>query len=118
MTPGRAISGNGNPAIILWFLEIPCYLLLLAGIFILIRKEQYFAKGKAVFPFVFLLLFGLSLYLQYIHAIDIYKTLNNLIDRFGVINQYTNTVFINYYSFFSGIFGLLSIFQRYLPRAR
>jgi len=109
MLPGRAISGNGNLGLILWFFEIPLYLLLLAGIVYLVLKTKFFARCSFVYPFIFLVLLLVMGYLQYRHADRILKTIDGRIDEFGGINQYTNTIYINSYSFFIGIFALLMI---------
>ncbi|GGD98319.1 hypothetical protein GCM10010911_66400 [Paenibacillus nasutitermitis] len=115
MIPGRAISGNGNPAFILWFIEIPAYVFLLLGICYIVNKEKYFTNRSIYYPLLFLLIIVASVYLQYNHANHINSTNANLIDEYGWINQYTNTIYINYYTFLMGIFtllGLQSLFQR------
>ncbi|MFD0714807.1 hypothetical protein [Paenibacillus sp. GCM10027626] len=109
MRPGRGISGNGNPGLLLWFWEIPLYLLLLAGIVYLVVKTKFFARRGFFYPFFFLILLLASGYLQNGHAHRILLSIDGKIDEFGAINQYTNTIYINYYSFLIGIFTLLMI---------
>jgi hypothetical protein len=109
MTPGRAISGNGNPALVLWFFEIPAYVLLLFGLFYLVKQTKYFVHKTAIFPIVYFLLLCLSVYLQYNHVLKINRSIDQLIDEYGAINQYTNTIYINCYTFLIGIFALLTL---------
>jgi len=106
---GRAISGNGNPAILLWYLEIPLYVLLLFGIFYIVKKGKYFADRTILYPIFFLTLLMVNIYLQYVHASTILKSINHLIDEYGAINQYTNTIYLNLYTFLIGICALLAI---------
>lgn len=115
MIPGRAISGNGNPGILMWFIAIPCYLSLLGVIWICVRRGHIFKHGHAALPFVLLTLWGVIIYLQYRHATHIYNMLDGRIEEYGVINQYTNTVFLNGYTFLCGILGLLTV-QSFLQR--
>jgi len=123
MLPGRAISGNGNPGLVLWFFEIPLYLLLLAGITYLVLSTKLFARCSFIYPFIFLILLLVMGYVQYHHAGHILQSIDGRIDEFGAINQYTNTIYINQYSFFIGIFALLmtlsgmQIFRAYLRRS-
>jgi len=109
MMPGMAISGNGNPGLILWFFEIPLYLLLLAAITYLVLRTKFFARCSFVYPFTFLiLLLGIS-YIQCRHTDRILSSIDGRIDEFGAINQYTNTIYINQYSFLIGIFALFMV---------
>lgn len=109
MLPGKGISGNGNPALPLWFVEIPLYALLLVGIFLLVRQGRYFVATSVIVPCGFFVLFGLAVYLQIRHAAEINRSIAGLIDEYGWLNQYTNTIYLNYYSFFIGIFALLTV---------
>lgn len=109
MLPGRAISGNGNLAIILWFIEIPAYILLLSSMFYLVQREKYFANRTIIFPICFFVIFVAAIILQFDYANDINLSIAHLIDEYGAINQYTNTIYINYYTFLIGISFLLTV---------
>ncbi|CAH1200574.1 hypothetical protein PAECIP111893_01462 [Paenibacillus plantiphilus] len=71
MLPGKAISGNGNPALLLWFIEIPAYILLLAGIFYFVHREKYFANRTIIFPICFFVIFVAAIILQFDYATNI-----------------------------------------------
>ncbi|GLX70234.1 hypothetical protein [Paenibacillus glycanilyticus] len=110
MLPDKAISGNGNPAVILWFIELPMYLLLLAGIALIVHRERYLMHhNRARISIILLVLLAVSILLQVDKAQRIHDQIDGLIDEFGWLNQYTNTIYINFYSFLSGILLMLFI---------
>ncbi|WP_336790132.1 hypothetical protein [Paenibacillus sp. MMO-177] len=103
-------SGNGNPADILWFVELPMYLLLLAGIALIVHRERYLVQYNRVRVLLILLVFfAVSVLLQVDKAQRIRDQIDGRITEFGWLNQYTNTIYINFYSFLSGILLLLLI---------
>lgn len=102
--------GNGNPAGILWFVELPMYLLLLAGIALIVHRERYLVQYNRVRVFLILLVFfAVSVLLQVDKAQRIRDQIDGRITEFGWLNRYTNTIYINFYSFLSGILLLLLI---------
>jgi hypothetical protein len=110
MLPDKGISGNGNPAIILWFIELPAYLLLLAGIAVIVQRERYLVQYNRVsVSLILLVLLAVSILLQVDKAQRIHDQIDGRINEFGWLNQYTNTIYINFYSFLSGILLLLFI---------
>ncbi|GMK45766.1 hypothetical protein PghCCS26_28940 [Paenibacillus glycanilyticus] len=110
MIPGKSISGNSNPAVILWFLELPAYLLLLTGIALIVHRERYLVQYNRVRVSVILLaLLAVSLLLQVDKAQRIRDRIDGRTNEFGWLNPYTNTIYINFYSFLSGILLLLLI---------
>lgn len=110
MEPGKGISGNGNPAIILWFIELPAYLLLLIGIALIVHRERYLERRKGIgIPLMLLAFLAVSILLQIDNASRIKEQIDGQINEFGWLNQYTNTIYINFYSFLSGILLMLFI---------
>jgi hypothetical protein len=110
MEPSKGISGNGNPAIILWFIELPVYLLLLIGIALIVHRERYLERRKGVgIPLMLLAFLAVSILLQMDNASRINEQIEGRINEFGWLNQYTNTIYINFYSFLSGILLMLLI---------
>ena len=108
MVPGHGISGNGNPGIVLWFLEIPAYIALLICIFYITHKRRTFANGRLLYAILFLAVFAAAAYMQYRHANRIIAANGDRIQEFGAINQYTNTIYLNGYTFMIGISALLA----------
>ena len=96
-------------------IEIPAYLFLLLGIFYLVNKEKCFTKRNILYSLLFLFLLVVTVYLQYKHAHNINKVNANLIEEYGLINEYTNTIYINYYTFMIGNSALLTL-QSFLQR--
>jgi len=109
MVPGRGISGNSNPGIVIWFLEIPAYVALLICIFYITHKRQSFASGRLPYAILFLAVVATAAYIQYRHASRIIAANGDRIQEFGAINQYTNTVYLNGYTFMIGISALLAV---------
>ncbi|WP_336776081.1 hypothetical protein [Paenibacillus sp. MMO-58] len=110
MTPDKGISGNGNPAVILWFIELPMYLMLLTGIALIVHRERYLVQYNRIRVLLILLFFfAVSLLLQVDKAQRIHDRIDGRITEFGWLNQYTNTIYINFYSFLSGMLLLLLI---------
>ncbi|ACS99454.1 hypothetical protein [Paenibacillus sp. JDR-2] len=110
MIPGISISGNSNPAVILWLIELPAYLLLLTGIALIVHRERYLVQYNRVRVSVILLaLLAVSLLLQVDKAQRIRDRIDGRTNEFGWLNPYTNTIYINFYSFLSGILLLLFI---------
>lgn len=107
---GKEISGNGNPALILWFIELPAYLLLLIGIGLIVHRERYLERRKDIWiPLMILVFLAVSILLQVDKAQRGYDQLDGLIEEYGWLNPYTNTIYINFYSFLSGILFMLFI---------
>ncbi|MGO4270628.1 hypothetical protein AB4Z22_12390 [Paenibacillus sp. TAF58] len=109
--PNGAISGNGNPAIIIMFVALPVYAVLLGMIsmfFYNVKKVTRIKKGLIIFFISLLLIFCI---LGEINEVKWHlKTLNggpnspnSIIYRWGWFNQYTNTIFFNVYIFIFGI---------------
>ncbi|AJS58277.1 hypothetical protein [Paenibacillus sp. IHBB 10380] len=109
MSPSGHISGNGNLGIILWFFEIPLFLVFLL-LFIFwknIKFINFISSGYTLGVDVILLI--VTIRLQYVFANGIYTKIAGKIDTYGTVNQYTNTIFINYYTFFIGVISTLFI---------
>lgn len=110
MMPDKGIAGNGNPAVILWFIELPVYLLLLAGIALIVHRERYLVQYNRVrVSLILLVFFAVSLLLQVDKAQRIRNRIDGHTHEFGWLNPYSNTIYINFYSFLSGILLLLFI---------
>lgn len=111
------ISGNGNPAIILFFILIPFILAFIYFLIVLInRLENSFFKKKSYAAILIVITLALAC-LQFFHAKNIYGKINEALDGFGTINQYTNTVFINGYTFLIVVFISLILnyfFKRFI----
>ncbi|SFE75936.1 hypothetical protein SAMN05216378_3974 [Paenibacillus catalpae] len=110
MEPGKGITGNGNPAVVLWFIELPAYLLLLTGIALIVHKERYLLQYNRIWvSFILLILLAVSILLQVDKAQRIHDQIEGRIEEYGWLNPYTNTIYINFYSFLSGILLMLLI---------
>ncbi|MFF2479868.1 hypothetical protein [Paenibacillus sp. NPDC058071] len=109
LLPGKGISGNGNPGIVLWYIEIPIYISLIALIIYIINKVKFFANRTIFYPILLLCALLLVSFLEYRFAASLYHSIHDRIKEFGAVNQYTNTMFINYYTFTIGILLALII---------
>ncbi|NIK69554.1 MULTISPECIES: hypothetical protein [unclassified Paenibacillus] len=110
MLPDKGISGDGNPAVILWFIELPMYLLLLAGVALIVHRERYLVQYNRIRVLLILLVFfAVSVLLQVDNAQRIHDRIDGRTNDYGWLNPYTNTIYINFYSFLSGILLLLLI---------
>lgn len=102
------ISGNGNPALIAVFIFLPVHLTFLV---LLYRFIQYFIKKQRrrtrmflLFSLVIVLFFSIYKEINFIQSLlkDLGggpHDLESVIYRFGWLNQYTNTIYFNFYTF-------------------
>ncbi|KRE52203.1 hypothetical protein ASG85_03500 [Paenibacillus sp. Soil724D2] len=109
--PSGAISGNGNPAIIIILVAIPIYAVLLvmtSMFFYNVKRVTRIKKGLIIFFISLLLVFCV---LGEINEVKWHldtlnggpNSSNSIIYRWGWFNQYTNTIFFNVNSFVFGI---------------
>lgn len=107
-------SGNGNIGLIFDIIAIPFYLLFLFQIIVSVSpiiKSQLVTKPKNLITILLLviILVGLILLQFYYYHSEIIKfggdntNPNSLIYNFDLINQYTNILFFNSYTFLIGI---------------
>lgn len=109
--PNGAISGNGNPAIIIMFVAIPIYAVLLGMTSMLVynvKKVSQIKKGLIIFFISLLLIFCVIGEINEVkwHLDILNGGPNNpksIIYGWGWFNQYTNTIFFNVNSFVFGI---------------
>lgn len=107
----HGISGNGNPAIVLFFVIIPFIAAFIYSLITLINRTRvsFFQKSSYV-----IMLIAMSLilaYLQYLYTKSIYQHIDGALEGFGLVNQYTNTIFINGYTFLITV--LISLIVHY-----
>jgi hypothetical protein len=113
--PSR-ISGNGNPAIVILFFYIPSLLIFFLFFGINIYKMMLRQKYNYIFSIIFasIAFIFVFVWMEYRYSIDLIFQLgggpeepNSRIYRFPWLNQYTNTMFFNYYTFFTIFFLII-----------
>src|SRR5690606_35497526 len=95
LTPDRGISGNGNPAIIF----LLSFILLYIGLIVLLFLKYRYIGSKSL-PYIFLLL-GIigtivSFVCLWIFITTKYQSFGDRLEGFAILNQYTNTIFVNF----------------------
>jgi hypothetical protein len=99
------ISGNGNLAILVSPFAILAFLLFGIDVVMTLLNANLTLKAIMYFILGSLLVLGISIVLEYHFAVDLIHRLggppteeSSRIYRFGWLNQYTNTIFINFYT--------------------
>jgi len=117
------LSGNGNPALIFIFMLVPIYLILLGIIMMVsgITFRDRFREGLHSIGIILILivLSVIGILVEKLYADMIFDSLGgwpdspySAIQGWGLLNQYTNTAFINVITYSLGIF--VSIIIGYL----
>jgi hypothetical protein len=111
---GHGISGNGNLGLLFVYFALPIYILMLVYVYKV--SDTYYRNRKNIATLSVILLFLLC-FCVYGECYLIQSLLHHLgggpnspdsvIYRFGWLNQYTNTLYFNFYSFTIGV--LLSL---------
>lgn len=111
INPNKGISGNGNPGLMFVIAFIPILFGLVTVIIIkcVKMKNERYPLVLLLFGTIGTIFFSIRLW---IYIDNQYQSFGNRLDGFKIINQYTNTIFINFYSFFlslSLLFFILGI---------
>ncbi|GIP14652.1 hypothetical protein J40TS1_02940 [Paenibacillus montaniterrae] len=122
LKPDKGISGNGNPGVIFFVLFILLYAALIMSIYMKFLKAsgRRYAYAFAGFGGAGTILFSILL-IKYV--VSQYEEFAGRLEGFGVLNQYTNTVFVNFYSFVLGLsvvfttIGLVHIVRRRIKKS-
>ncbi|SFS76877.1 hypothetical protein SAMN05428962_2747 [Paenibacillus sp. BC26] len=113
---GQGISGNGNLGVLFIYIAVPIYLLMLVYVYKV--SDGYYRNRKNIGALSVILL-CLICFCVYGESYQIQSLLHHLgggpnspgsvIYRFGWLNQYTNTLYFNFYSFTIGVLMSLLI---------
>ncbi|TYP73308.1 hypothetical protein [Paenibacillus methanolicus] len=107
---GHGVSGNGNPAILFVFPAIPVYLAAVVFTYRISRRvadHAPYRKRARLALLIFVVLCGLG---EYAFVDRLIRHLgggpanpDSAIYHFGWLNQYTNTIYFNAYTFLIGL---------------
>lgn len=123
LKPGGHLSGNGNPALLFFFIFIPLYVLFI-GLISFISSTWFIGDFKrqkyhVILLFLAIILILLLVFMEYLYMSEVFSSLggspdnpDSVIYRWGRLNQYTNTAYINMITYSLGI--LMSIIIGYV----
>ncbi|WP_018758149.1 hypothetical protein [Paenibacillus terrigena] len=114
MTPKSHMSGNGNPALIFVFILVPLYVMLFGIITMIsgvIFRDRFRDGLDSIGMFIVLIVFSVIFAVgARTYADMIFNSLGgwpedpySAIYGWGVVNQYTNTAFINVFTYSLGL---------------
>lgn len=114
LRPGGGMSGNGNPALLILFPLVPLYAVLLGMLGI--ASHRFFADGlrrhdnQAVIAMMLIILGVVLVVMEWLYVKQFIGDLggppdkpDSAIYRWGWWNQYTNTAYINVFTYTFGI---------------
>jgi hypothetical protein len=113
---GYGISGNGNLVLLFVFPAVPVYLFMLVFVYKVGGSYYRHIKNIAILPAFLVLLLCICIYGEYYLTQSLIRHLkggpntpDSVIYRFGWLNQYTNTLFFNVFTFTIGVLLALLI---------
>ncbi|MCM3337831.1 hypothetical protein M3650_04070 [Paenibacillus sp. MER TA 81-3] len=105
LSPNKLLSGNGNPALILIGLEILAFLSLVISLFFIKSQQlEQLSKKKGIY-IILIIIFMFCGYMAYAKATGIFMSLSERLEwgEYALLNIYTNTAFVNYYTLLMGV---------------
>ncbi|RXZ84039.1 hypothetical protein EBB07_02770 [Paenibacillaceae bacterium] len=106
---GKGISGNGNPGVFFLVVSILLYVLFIILLIHFFMRKNFTKRLKVLKVCITILFLSIIIICDLAYIKNILSNLHQ-IKEFGLLNQYTNTLFVNYYHFFIGLLIVYLIF--------
>ncbi|UOQ86303.1 hypothetical protein [Gracilibacillus salinarum] len=102
----EVISGNGNLGIIFVFTGILLLVLFILELIKFMKEKRWIGKNKRLLFAIAIVVIMISSYFEYLFVMDLVGQLggppdaeNSRIYRYSWLNQYTNTIYLNVYTY-------------------